>query len=168
MGDAGEAEEQALLDSGVELKADLIKVGHHGSSGSSSAALLEQVAPAWAVISVGAGNDFGHPHAATLDRLAEAGAQVLRTDLYGDLVAVSDGATLRVIDAPWDDVATGDDAGKSGIISGGGSLSGTGSADTGYYIGNVNTHKFHLPSCGTLPAEENRIMLASREQAIAA
>lgn len=165
MGDAGEAEEQALLDSGAQLKADLIKVGHHGSSSSSSAALLEQVSPAWAVISVGAVNDFGHPHAATLDRLAEAGAQVLRTDLFGDLIAISDGATLSVIDAPWDDVEGAGDA--AGII-GGGSFSGTGGAGTGYYIGNVNTHKFHLPSCGTLPAEENRVVLASREQAIAA
>ena len=184
MGDAGEEEEQALLDSGAELQADLIKVGHHGSSGSTSAALLERVSPAWAIISVGTGNDFGHPHAATLERLSEAGAQVLRTDMCGDLIAFSDGVTLSMIDAPWDDVTTtsargvlggsgatgngdtADGATDSGDSETNGTAAGVNSAN--YYIGNVNTHKFHLPSCGTLPAEENRIVLVSRAQAIAA
>lgn len=144
MGDAGAAEEQALMEAGAELDADLIKVGHHGAGSSSGAEFLEQVSPAWAVISVGADNDFGHPHADALTRLYAAGARVLRTDENGTITVQSDGRTLEVT-----------------------TERAAGTADTeDYYIGNVRTHKFHRPDCGTLPAEKNRVTLDTREQAL--
>ncbi|MGN1070854.1 MAG: ComEC/Rec2 family competence protein [Candidatus Fimadaptatus sp.] len=144
MGDAGAAEEQALMEAGAELDADIIKVGHHGAGSSSGAEFLEQVSPSWAVISVGADNDFAHPHAVTLTRLCAAGARVLRTDENGTITVQSDGRTLEVT-AERDAVDADEEE---------------------YYIGNVKSLKFHRPDCGTLPAEKNRVILDTREQAL--
>ena len=69
-GDAQELSESEMLESGVNLKADVLKVGHHGSHSSTSPAFLKAVAPKYAVISVGKDNDYGHPHQVTLDKLA--------------------------------------------------------------------------------------------------
>jgi competence protein ComEC len=93
-GDAEEPEEWALLSAGVPLRADVLKVGHHGSDRSTSAAFLAAVAPRLAVISVGAGNRFGHPNPAVLQRLA--GIRVLRTDQAGRVEVTSDGKQLWV------------------------------------------------------------------------
>ena len=65
----------------------MLKVGHHGSSTSTSNAFLQAVSPAWAVISCGEGNSYGHPHEETLKKLEDAGVSVLRTDLLGDITA---------------------------------------------------------------------------------
>ena len=62
---------------------DVLKVAHHGSKHSSSLKFLEQVQPKVAVISVGAGNSYGHPHPETLERLDNVGGKVLRTDELG-------------------------------------------------------------------------------------
>lgn len=143
-GDAGAAEEQALLDAGAELDADLIKVGHHGAGAASGAEFLEQVSPEWAVISVGEDNDFGHPSEATLKRLTEAGARVLRTDQHGTITVQSDGRALTVTaERGWG-----------------------GAGKEEYYIGNIKSKKFHRPDCHTLPAEKNRAILDTREQAV--
>lgn len=98
MGDAEEWTENSLLDAGADLRADVLKVAHHGSRYSTSAAFLEAVSPAWAVITAGAGNEFGHPHAETLERLAARGCTVLRTDTDGAVVLISDGAGIRAKD----------------------------------------------------------------------
>ena len=87
-GDAERAEEADLISSGVNLRADVLKVGHHGSAGASSAPFLAAVAPRYAVISVGK-NSYGHPTDDVLDRLAAQQAQVLRTDQEGDIVVTS-------------------------------------------------------------------------------
>lgn len=83
MGDATVAEEAALLARGVDVRAEVLKVGHHGSRGSSSLAFLEAVAPRLLVISCGLGNGYGHPHRETLDKAAALGVPVLRTDVEG-------------------------------------------------------------------------------------
>ena len=85
MGDAGEAREAQLLASGVDLRADVLKVGHHGSRYASTPAFVAAVAPALASISVGRHNTFGHPSAETLATLARAGATIYRTDRCGAL-----------------------------------------------------------------------------------
>jgi competence protein ComEC len=77
-------------------KADVLKVAHHGSSSSTSEGFLKVVSPTVAVISVGAGNDYGHPAKVTLDRLAAVGAKVYRTDQGGTIAATTDGSTLSV------------------------------------------------------------------------
>ncbi len=93
-GDAEREAEAELMAAGLPLAADVLKAGHHGSNGSSSAEFIAAAAPQIAIIQVGAGNDFGHPHPAVLERLA--GVKVLRTDLHGRIEIVSDGAVLKV------------------------------------------------------------------------
>lgn len=90
-GDMERAAEERLCGSGLCLKADLLKVGHHGSASSSTEKFLRMVSPKWAVISAGASNRFGHPSPKTLARLREAGSVVLRTDLHGAVTFISDG-----------------------------------------------------------------------------
>ena len=98
-GDAESTAEAAMLEAYTsgELKSDVLKVGHHGSSGASSAEFLAAVAPECAVISCGEGNSYGHPHKETLSRLADIGARVLRTDELGTVLLVSDGADISYI-----------------------------------------------------------------------
>ncbi len=93
-GDLAGAGEAALLDSNADLDSTVLKVGHHGSEGSSSRAFLDAVDPGLAVISVGAGNTYGHPSPSL--RLRLAGTPYLRTDQNGDVSIESDGHALRV------------------------------------------------------------------------
>lgn len=94
-GDAERAEEQDLLNAGVNLQSTVLKVGHHGSDTSTSYPFLRAVAPQYAVISVGAGNSYGHPTEAVLSRLRDAGVTTFRSDMQGEITAVSDGQTVN-------------------------------------------------------------------------
>ncbi len=95
-GDAEAAEESWLLaHAASELHADVLKVGHHGSSTSSSAAFLDAVHPRVALVSVGTGNGYGHPSPAVMSELASRGAEVLRTDQLGSIVISTNGNWLR-------------------------------------------------------------------------
>lgn len=91
----GDAEEQSesemLFMNSSLLESDVLKVGHHGSSGSTSQAFLDAVNPAYAVISVGADNTYGHPAQTTLDKVAAKGVSLFRTDQQGDIIATSNG-----------------------------------------------------------------------------
>ena len=78
-GDAEYTSEYMMIDSGLPLKADVLRVGHHGSYTSTTQEFLEAVGPQYAVISCGKGNDYGHPHQVTLNKLA--GIELYRTDL---------------------------------------------------------------------------------------
>jgi competence protein ComEC len=96
-GDVEAEAERLLLASGQPLDADVLKVAHHGSGGSSTAAFLAAVDPLYAVISVGADNRFGHPQAAVLERLGAAGdVTVLRTDEVGTVEFFTDGRQMWV------------------------------------------------------------------------
>ena len=97
-GDAEDWSEYMMIDSGMNLKADVLKVSHHGSCTASTAEFLQAVQPAYAVISAGKDNSYGHPHADVLRRLQQAGARVLRTDLMGTVRLASDGEQVRVIE----------------------------------------------------------------------
>lgn len=90
-GDASQQVESDLLASGQDLKADIIKIAHHGSSSSSSKRFLKAVAPCYAVISCGQDNPYGHPHQETMSRLQKAGITVLRTDQSGTVIINADG-----------------------------------------------------------------------------
>ena len=95
-GDAEELSEQEMLRKGYNLKADVLKVGHHGSHSSTSEAFLKAVAPEWAVIPVGQDNDYGHPHQETLQRLAAHRAKVYLTSQAGTIVMTSNGQEIDV------------------------------------------------------------------------
>ena len=93
-GDIDEANEFALVRSGLLRKIDVLKVAHHGSKYSSSFDFLEAVEPEYAVISVGAKNSYGHPNGDVLTRLDAVGSKTLRTDKLGTVAVVTDGTSL--------------------------------------------------------------------------
>ncbi len=98
-GDAETPIEKDLLAGSYadRLHADVLKLGHHGSSTSSSAAFLRAVDPAYAIISCGAGNDYGHPHRETMQKLAKMEqVQVLRTDKSGSIRFYTNGEEIEV------------------------------------------------------------------------
>ena len=88
-----EAEKQ-LVDNVTDLKADVLKVGHHGSYSSSNYMFLKAVQPEYAVIQCGRDNEYGHPHDATMSRLRGVEADIYRNDLLGTIIAVSDGRNI--------------------------------------------------------------------------
>lgn len=91
MGDASSDIEERILDSGADVQAGLLKVGHHGSRFSSGVRFLQAVQATWAVISDGVGNRYHHPHPTALLRLTQAGLKILRTDEMGDVRLKTDG-----------------------------------------------------------------------------
>ena len=156
-GDMEKTAETDLVNSGVNLRADVLQVGHHGSSTSTGYLFLNSVLPEMAVISCGVNNKYGHPHEETLSILRDAGVNVYRTDLQGTITIGSDGQNYTVgtehfaEDAqlnPTDPAAS--------------------STAQQAYIGNVNSKKFHLPSCSNLPAEKNQILFSSYDEAVEA
>lgn len=90
MGDAGAEEERSLIQSGADVSCDVLAVGHHGSGSATGYVFLRQALPKYAVISVGAGNRYGHPAESTLSRLRDAGCTVYRTDQSGTITIVTD------------------------------------------------------------------------------
>lgn len=93
-GDAERDAEQTILNSGADLSATVLKVGHHGSDTSTSYPFLREIMPEYAVISVGKDNSYGHPTDDALSRLRDADVKVYRTDLQGDIYCTSDGKTV--------------------------------------------------------------------------
>ncbi len=93
MGDAEKLSEDELT---ADVKADVIKIGHHGSYTSTSEEFLKRVSPTYAVISVGKDNDYGHPHKETIDLLNKSNVKVYRTDIAGTIVIKSDGYNMDI------------------------------------------------------------------------
>lgn len=163
-GDAEATSEAEMINSGHALKSDVLKVGHHGSNSSTTTTFLKAVSPKYAVISAGKGNSYGHPHQETLARLNDSGIEIYRTDESGTIIAESDGTVITfnkgasqikerapTITAPTPTPVLAPTA-----------------PSTGNYIGNKNTKKFHLPSCRSLPAPQNRVFFDKRDDAIKA
>jgi competence protein ComEC len=94
-GDLADAGEKALLDSGFDLRATVLKIAHHGSEGSTGEDFLEAVLPAVAVVSSGEGNPFGHPDPGLRRRLGDV--PLFRTDLNGSVSFESDGRSVSVV-----------------------------------------------------------------------
>ena len=95
-GDQEAPMEKMLLENGVDLDCDMMTMGHHGSSTSSTPEYLEAVSPDYASISCGRGNKYGHPHDETIENLEELGVEYYRTDLSGNITFTSDGKTISV------------------------------------------------------------------------
>lgn len=96
MGDAEDINEYAMIDAGLDLNADILRVGHHGSNTSTSGAFLNVVTPNVALISCGAGNQYGHPNQETLDALQERGIEIYRTDLNGTIMISISGDGYKI------------------------------------------------------------------------
>jgi competence protein ComEC len=95
MGDAGLETEEKLMDAGYDLNSEILKVGHHASRSGSGERFVSLVNPEVSIIEVGAGNDYGHPHAEVLKRLQKT-SRVFRTDLDGTIAVTTDGSTYAV------------------------------------------------------------------------
>jgi competence protein ComEC len=163
MGDAGVQSEGEMLSKGFDLKADLLKVGHHGSHYSTSIDFLKAVSPQFAVISVGKDNPYGHPAPETIKKISDAGIQLYRTDESGTIIATSDGNIIKIdikaspVKAQTPPQTITVDEGESKPVAESSEYS---------YIGNKNSKKLHLPICSALPAEQNRVYFKTREEAI--
>lgn len=183
MGDAELEEEFELIESGYDLNATVLRIGHHGSNSSSSDAFLEHVTPEYAVISVGADNTYGHPNQEVLSLLNSMGVKVYRTDQNGTVICTSDGTdvffaaekeiyvsglmeiTPYISDEYTDRAAiTDNDMTASKLLQ---NLAGP-AVEEAPYIGNKKSMKFHYPDCqGAINMNEtNRVELYSREDAI--
>lgn len=90
-GDAEKEAEEDILSNGIDLKADVLKLGHHGSRTSSSKDFVDAVDPSYIVITCGADNSYGHPHKETMKWLKKRGIPFFRTDKQGTIIATSDG-----------------------------------------------------------------------------
>ena len=156
-GDMENTAETDLVNSGANLKADVLQVGHHGSSTSTSYLFLNAVLPEMGVISCGTGNKYGRPHEETLSVLRAAKVDVYRTDLLGTITVSSDGQNYTVATEHFatDVELNPTDPAASSTAQ---------QADSG----NVNSKKFHLPTCPNLPAEKNQILFSSYDEAIEA
>lgn len=105
-GDAKETSEQDMIKPGVDLDCDVLCLGHHGSSSSTSWDFLEATTPEYAVISCGLNNQYGHPSAETLDRLSDMDIPVFRTDEQGTVIAQSDGSSIIWNISPYSEEAS--------------------------------------------------------------
>ncbi len=147
-----------------DLTADVLKVGHHGSSTSTGYRFLYEVDPLYAVISVGKDNQFGHPNQEPLSRLEDADVTLHRTDRQGHIVAVSDGIDISFT---WGNTSVKpntpespkDDHTKPSAEPTESKLQ---------YIGHKTSKTLHLPTCSSLPAEANRVYFDDYDEAIAA
>lgn len=93
-GDAEKTEENYVLEKGYNLRADVLKLGHHGSSTSTTEKFLKAVNPSIGIISCGVDNTYGHPHKETLKKLEKYKIKIYRTDKDGNIVLQSDGKTI--------------------------------------------------------------------------
>lgn len=150
-GDMEREAETDLLENGSQLSAQVLKVGHHGSSTSTGYRFLYEVDPTYAVISVGKGNSYGHPHEEVVSRLNDQGAVIFRTDELGTVQAHCDGETVAFT---WEKQSA-DPHGAEKV-----------QPET--YIGNRSSKIFHSPDCSHLPAEKNQIVFGSYEEAVEA
>jgi len=95
-GDAGASAERRFLSESINLHADVLKVGHHGSAYSSSRQFIAAVQPRFAIISVGRHNLFGHPAPTTIATLTEFHARIFRTDQDAAVCISTDGTTISL------------------------------------------------------------------------
>ena len=176
-GDAEQQSEVDMVGSGADLKADVYVADHHGSSTSSMDVFLDAVSPAYALISCGVDNGYGHPSMETLLRFQNHGISMFRTDKQGTIVAYSDGSDIWFNMNPSDDWTAG-----NGFITLDGTDTEAGGEvtrgmpeeeekeETFQYACNTNTKKFHYPDCNSVNQmkEENRLYTdLSREALIA-
>lgn len=94
-GDAEAKTEKALIEDGLNIDCDVLKVGHHGSSTSSSKEFLDKSTPDYAAISVGKNNMYSHPSESVIDALEERGTRILRTDTDGDITFYVENGKIR-------------------------------------------------------------------------
>lgn len=147
-GDMEEALRRRLYQQGANLRAEVLKVAHHGSHDGTDVPLLRRVRPQIAVISCGQGNVYGHPHKETLQALQAFGVRVYRTDLQGDITVRLVGKTLQVL--PERSPSAQEQRSPR---------------ERTRFIGNPRSKVYHAPDCARLPQPSNRVYFPTRETA---
>ncbi len=146
-GDAEDISEEEILENGLDTDCDVLKVGHHGSSTSTSDDFLKAVSPEYAVIMCGIQNEYGHPHRETLDKLNNRDTKIYRTDKMGSIVCKTDGKNISF------------EYGNKAYTE-------TESSEKEFkFIGNKNSKKFHTPECDNNMSEKNKVYFSSYEEA---
>ena len=133
MGDTEKEGENDILQSGINIDVDVIKIGHHGSRSSSTNAFLSALSPEYAIISCGTDNSYGHPHLETLLTLRGMDVQIYRTDVQGTVIMYINNGNIIFNTSPSTNYKDGD--GVEAVLY------------TGNYILNTKTKKFHYPTC---------------------
>ena len=154
-GDMQSESEQDVLSINTNIKSDVLKVAHHGSNSSSTEQFIDAVEPEYAIISVGKDNTYGHPTPEVVSLLKEKNIKIFRTDVDGTVMLTTNGKDIQ-ISSQYNKAISQADAQRKPeptLIT---------------YIGNKNSQKFHIPTCTTLPAEQNRVEFTSREEALSA
>ena len=151
-GDMETGAEKDLLESGADVRATVLKAGHHGSDTSTGYQFLREVSPRYTVLSVGEGNKYGHPSDEVLSRFRDAGTEVYRTDMQGHVIAESDGKTVTFRTEKEADTATNP----------------TGNSTLQMYVGNSGSKKFHLSDCASAKniQEDKKVVFLTRLQAV--
>ena len=151
-GDMETGAEKDLLESGADVRATVLKAGHHGSDTSTGYQFLREVSPRYTVISVGEGNKYGHPSDEVLSRFRDAGTEVYRTDMQGHVIAESDGKTVTFRTEKEADTATNP----------------TGNSTLQMYVGNSGSKKFHFSDCASAKniQEDKKVVFLTRLQAV--
>lgn len=188
-GDSTTPSEKLLINSWQDnldyLDVDLLLVGHHGSSTSSSVQFLSYVTPEYSIISCGVDNEYGHPHKEIVERLKNT--NIYRTDKEGTIVVISDGSILRFYTKCTGDVALGEDTyvdtfnlpekyfditGNNGNMENTKKQSNVDDIKDNtpeiQYVGNINSKKVHASNCSSLPSAKNAIYFNSLEEALSA
>lgn len=153
-GDAEKYEEDNIR---TNIKCDVLKVGHHGSSTSTSPNFLKKTEPTYAVISAGLFNSYGHPTEKTLSALAERGIKTYRTDLQGTVIFSSDGTNITVNKDPVE-YESGTETPDTDSTRG----------ENGYVL-NTKSKKIHYPDCESVKTikEENKGYTDDFDEAVA-
>jgi competence protein ComEC len=149
MADAGIEAEDSIMAAGYDLNSTVLKVGHHGSSSSSSPVFLSRVMPASSIIEVGSGNDYGHPTQQTLSALQSISSRVYRTDLDGTVVVSTDGQTYSVSTSKqsWTTASTAPQATATAVSWPATVTASASTTSQEAFVGSVKSNKYHYPSC---------------------
>lgn len=163
-GDAEREAEAVILESGAMIESTVLKIGHHGSDTSTSYQFLREIMPKYAVISVGADNEFGHPSEGVLSRLRDADIKVYRTDINGTIICTSDGEKVEF--------EVYKNTGETSPAYTNEAAATDPSEDKHTYILNINpsSRRFHKPDCKSVQSikdENKKEFYGTREQAIA-
>lgn len=168
-GDAEKKAESDMLANGLSLKADVLKLSHHGSSTSSSREFIQRVNPKYAIVSSGKNNDYGHPHKEVLELMKEKNIQVFRTDQLGTIVAVSDGTEITFPGIKGGAESSEEVPSETVPETGSEGKEGERVTQEQEYVINTKTHKFHRPSCSSvssIKAENRSTFNGSREKLV--
>lgn len=168
-GDAEKASEQEMVDNGIDLKADVLKAGHHGSDTSSIQSFVDKVDPEYVVMQVGEGNKYKHPNDEVVDRFNNTGAKIYRNDIHGAIIMRSNGADISFdtnkgqapTTAPVEKPITAEPEPQPEPVD-----ENTSSSESSEgYVGTESTKVFHKLDCSYVPKPENRLDFGSSQEA---